>query len=290
MRLRYKQTDQCWRRAQRKSRCCEVCRRIFEKPLQCHQGQILDCPKGWHSESYTIAWHRHRIFQVFQKGQQHCPSVWTFFVHFCLTPARWKRHFCMRSSQKPRFQWHGGVEPATGLVDPFGNVISRESLILVNHFFVLKGIVPLRIRHRTRIKPHVNKVIFAVHGEAIFTTQDNSINTVFMQVDLIIIFLIHVPHFKMVEGVSAINPASIERSMAVTNSSTEPMMILSFPSSVRQIGKGIPKNVSAINSNHWHWLASFKPAFSCRFRLPIDFVIVCHHFVTHFGDFDKPRI
>ena len=49
------------------------------------------------------------------------------------------------------------------------------------------------------------------------------------------------PTSKWLKGFSAINPASIERSMAVTNSSTEPMMILSFPSSVRQIGKGIPQ-------------------------------------------------
>ena len=88
-----------------------------------------------------------------------------------------------------------------------------------------------------------------------------------MQVDLIIIFLIHVPHFKMVEGFSAIKPASIERSMAVTNSSTEPVVILFFSvlrSPNRQVNS--PKNVSKINSNHWHWLASFSKRPS-----PVDF-------------------
>ena len=49
------------------------------------------------------------------------------------------------------------------------------------------------------------------------------------------------PTSKFLKGFSFIKPAAIDFSIAATNSSTEPTMVLSFPSSVRQMGNGIPQ-------------------------------------------------
>ena len=52
-------------------------------------------------------------------------------------------------------------EPAPGLVDTFGNIIGREHLAEIS--LILKRVMYLGIRHRTRIKPSVDQISFTDH-------------------------------------------------------------------------------------------------------------------------------
>ena len=54
-------------------------------------------------------------------------------------------------------------EPSACLVNTFGYEIGRIEFTRIKSLLVLKGIVNLGIGHRTRIKPHIDQVKFAVH-------------------------------------------------------------------------------------------------------------------------------
>ena len=51
-----------------------------------------------------------------------------------------------------------GKEPTTRLVDTLVDEIAGESNAFVDEFGIFERIVYLSIRHRTRVKPHVNQV------------------------------------------------------------------------------------------------------------------------------------
>src|SRR5690606_39277158 len=73
----------------------------------------------------------------------------------------WSSDVC--SSDLYRIKQHDGnrmqgKEPAPGLIHAFGNEVGRE--ILFEKFPVFKRVVPLRIRHGSRIEPYVNQIGF----------------------------------------------------------------------------------------------------------------------------------
>ena len=55
------------------------------------------------------------------------------------------------------------VEPATRLVYSLCYEIRRVSLVLVDKLLILKRIVQLSVRHRTRVKPNIYQVAFSLH-------------------------------------------------------------------------------------------------------------------------------
>ena len=57
------------------------------------------------------------------------------------------------------------IEPATSLIDTFSDEIRRE--ILLKFFFIFKRIMPLCVRHRTRIKPNINQIQLSFHRTTI---------------------------------------------------------------------------------------------------------------------------
>ena len=61
---------------------------------------------------------------------------------------------------------HQGVEPAAGLVEPFGDELRREVALELG--FVLKRIVLLRVRHGTGLEPAVEHFGGALVGFAVF--------------------------------------------------------------------------------------------------------------------------
>ena len=46
------------------------------------------------------------------------------------------------------------IEPATGLIDGFTNIVS--GILIFEFFFILKGVMPLCVRHGARIEPNIN--------------------------------------------------------------------------------------------------------------------------------------
>ena len=60
---------------------------------------------------------------------------------------------------------HGmqGVEPATGLVDGFGNIVGLAG-VLLEEFFVFERVVPLCHWHGARVEPAVGHIGDAAHG------------------------------------------------------------------------------------------------------------------------------
>ena len=83
-----------------------------------------------------------------------------------------------------------GEEPSAGLVNTFGNEIRRINLTVVKCLFILKGIMNLRIRHRARVKPYVDKVFFALHWLSGSRNKDDVIDIRTMEVYTVIIILI----------------------------------------------------------------------------------------------------
>ena len=100
-----------------------------------------------------------------------------------------------------------GEEPATclvnTLVDKVGGIeLRRDSISLISavnqrltvglsttSHLTLKRIVQLRIRHRTRVEPYVDKIALTVHRFALIVHQHDIIDIGAVQVNLIIVFL-----------------------------------------------------------------------------------------------------
>ena len=56
-----------------------------------------------------------------------------------------------------------GKEPATGLIHTLVDKVAREGNTLIDQVFILKWIMYLRIRHRARIEPYIDKIGLALH-------------------------------------------------------------------------------------------------------------------------------
>ena len=69
-------------------------------------------------------------------------------------------------------------EPTAGLVDTFGDEVSRARGICV-----LKRIVVLCVRHSTRVKPYIDEVEFALHGFARRRNKDDAVHVRTVQID-----------------------------------------------------------------------------------------------------------
>ncbi|MCY1541569.1 hypothetical protein D9M68_772690 [compost metagenome] len=67
-----------------------------------------------------------------------------------------------------------GKEPATGLINAFGNKIGRISIFKFGYIF--KREVPLCIGHRSAIEPHIDQVGFAEHLFTFSRNQDDLIH------------------------------------------------------------------------------------------------------------------
>ena len=79
-------------------------------------------------------------------------------------------------------------KPAACLVDAFSDEVGGIDFTLVKVLLVLEGIVYLRIRHRTRIKPYVDQVRLALHGQTALRHEDDVIHVGTVEVDFIIVF------------------------------------------------------------------------------------------------------
>ncbi|MNL34557.1 hypothetical protein D3C87_1565360 [compost metagenome] len=73
-----------------------------------------------------------------------------------------------------------GIKPATGLVNTLCNEIGREIRTVIYFIFMLKRIMPLCIRHGTRVKPNINQVALPLHRFARFRNQYNLVYHIFM--------------------------------------------------------------------------------------------------------------
>ena len=91
-------------------------------------------------------------------------------------------------------------EPAPRLIDALGHEIGRvdpTELLSVD----FKRIVRLRVRHGSRIEPHVDQIFLPVHGLSGGRNQYNIVHVWAVQVDFLVIFFRVVSHLEIFEGV-----------------------------------------------------------------------------------------
>ena len=75
------------------------------------------------------------------------------------------------------------IEPAARLINGFANIIGR--ILRFELILILERIVPLSIRHRTRVEPHINQIQDAAHLAAAFRTGiTNFVNIWTMQIEI----------------------------------------------------------------------------------------------------------
>ena len=88
-----------------------------------------------------------------------------------------------------RFVKHSGrhgeqcVEPTTGLVDPFANVVDREGLI--EGLTAIKRVVPLSKRSASRVKPTIHDECFSNHCGAVVIDERECIHNRSMEIHII---------------------------------------------------------------------------------------------------------
>src|SRR3989338_2230836 len=83
------------------------------------------------------------------------------------------------------------VEPRTCLVEPFGDELRRERT--VECLFVFERIVPLAVRHRTRIEPCVEHVWHAPHHAATLRARERNL------IEYMLVWVIHLPPIHLFE-------------------------------------------------------------------------------------------
>ena len=94
-----------------------------------------------------------------------------------------------------------GIKPTAGLVYSFSNEICGESQSFIDQVFIFKRIVPLRVRHRTRIKPHVDQVSLALHRLAFIRYQSDGINERLVQIKGVVVFIRHIGRVESIERI-----------------------------------------------------------------------------------------
>ncbi len=80
-----------------------------------------------------------------------------------------------------------GIKPATGLIHPFGNKISRKLFLKIR--FRDMRIEDLRKRHRTTVEPDINQIRLAFHRLTAVRDQHNIVHIGSVQVNLVILQL-----------------------------------------------------------------------------------------------------
>ena len=87
-------------------------------------------------------------------------------------------------------------EPSASLIDTFSDEVGWIACTVVENLLILKWIVDLSVRHRTTVKPHVDKVGLALHWLARRTHEHDVIDIRTMQVNLVIVVLRHLAWLK----------------------------------------------------------------------------------------------
>ena len=97
-----------------------------------------------------------------------------------------------------------GEEPTTCLVNTLGYEVGGEADTVVQFLLVLEGIVNLRIRHGTRVEPHIDEVKFTGEHCPTLAYQLDVVYIGTVQVYLVIILLRHVARHKalILQGVA----------------------------------------------------------------------------------------
>ena len=75
--------------------------------------------------------------------------------------------------------------------------------VVLNFILVFKRVVPLRIWHRTTVKPNIDQVTFAVHRLAARAYQHNAVHDVTMQIYFIVVLFTHIAGLKGPQRVAA---------------------------------------------------------------------------------------
>src|ERR1044072_20370 len=173
-----------------------------------------------------------------------------------------------------------GVEPATGLIHAFADKVCRE--ILIENVLVLKGIVPLRIRHGAAVKPYVYQVGLTMHGLAAGAHQDDLVYIRFMQVQdtFMQVMFVHVSAQYFIGladlGVQLSYAAYAYLSLAI------------FCTPNRQWGTPVTATAQV---PVYHVLQPVaETAGTCSGRLPVDGLVQFHHPVFQGSGFDEPGI
>src|SRR5688572_10296388 len=108
------------------------------------------------------------------------------------------------------------IEPSARLINRFTNVVSW--VLSFKFFFIFKRIMPLSIRHSTRVKPNINQIFDAPHLAFALSTYGRCKSS-------------------SVKSLPAFSD----------NSLTEPTHSRCLHSSHSQIGKGVPQYRSRLN-------------------------------------------
>ena len=82
------------------------------------------------------------------------------------------------------------IEPTTCLVNAFSNEVGGIASAVIKCFLVFEGIVNLRVRHSTRVKPNVDEVEFASEHLTRFANELDVIYIGAVQVDKVIVCLV----------------------------------------------------------------------------------------------------
>ena len=82
-----------------------------------------------------------------------------------------------------------GIEPSTCLINTLVDKVAGEGQMLVDSHFILKRIVYLCIRHRTRVEPYVDQVELTMQRLSALTYQHDIIHIRTVEIDLIVVLL-----------------------------------------------------------------------------------------------------
>ena len=106
-------------------------------------------------------------------------------------------------------------EPTTCLVYALSDEVGGEDLATLDLFTMLEGVVYLRKRHSTRVKPYVDQVALTTHRTlAVLSHECDLIDVGTVQVDLVIVLLAVVSRGKACERIDR-HDASLYSALAL---------------------------------------------------------------------------
>ena len=186
-----------------------------------------------------------------------------------------------------------GEEPTTGLVNTFCDEVGRIDTAIVERFLVFERIVDLCVWHRTRIKPHVDKVEFAGEYMSRLADKLDVIHIRTMEVNLLVIVLLHQSRNKAL---------LLERILCHhTGSNGLLNLVIEF---LDRTDAQFLAGVTVAPDRQWCAPVArtaevpvievlepcAKASGTRRFRLPVDGLVELDHPVTASGGTDEPRV
>ena len=72
---------------------------------------------------------------------------------------------------------------------------------VIDQLFILERVMYLRVRHGSRIEPHVDQIFLPVHRLSGGRNQYNVVHVRAVQVDFLVILFRVVSHFEILEGI-----------------------------------------------------------------------------------------